>query len=91
MWIIRKGRCEEQEALDLFKLGKDFPMDYKKINFCPFCGTKLPTLVRNTKIKDATKFLYSEDGDYCASCKGLGNCKCRMPEDLWKISSTKLR
>ncbi len=49
------------------------------VNFCPFCGSKLPEIVR----VDRPKLRVHSDMDggyYCGTCKERNrNCKC-LPE-----------
>lgn len=53
------------------------------IAWCPFCGEKLPTPVRNLHQKRMA--VVTDGGYYCDACtKRLQTCRCPTPEQHWK-------
>lgn len=48
--------------------------DYPPIQFCPYCGTKAPEMVKKTVLPEPIQVV---DGGYCATCKErLMACLC---------------
>jgi hypothetical protein len=53
-------------------------------NFCPFCGTKVPEIVRR-KNSPSKVISISDGGYYCDTCeKRLDSCTCERIEFLWE-------
>lgn len=55
-----------------------------KVSFCPYCGAKLPEIV---KVKSRFKKIYTYDDTHCGTCKeraGWG-CECYPPTILWDV------
>jgi hypothetical protein len=55
----------------------------ESVEFCPFCGSKLPEIVPSRTKKKVYKIKY--DGDYCGTCKKRScECQCLPPAFRWK-------
>jgi hypothetical protein len=56
---------------------------YVEVNFCPFCGEKVPEIEINEK---ALKYMINDgDGDYCGTCGEREMCcECLPPYFRWK-------
>jgi hypothetical protein len=53
-------------------------------NFCPFCGTKVPRIVKR-KDPPEKVITVSDGGYYCDTCKKrLNVCECECIEALWE-------
>ena len=58
---------------------------YIEVEYCPFCGTKVPEIEINEDVVKNHKIHESEDLNYCDTC-GERNmcCECLPPEFRWK-------
>jgi len=53
-------------------------------SFCPFCGKKLPEIVKR-KDPPEKVITVTDGGYYCATCKErLNACQCERIEALWE-------
>ncbi len=58
--------------------------DFCEAFFCPFCGKKLPEIVKREAAK-IPKLLMKTDGYYCRTCKERGeNCFCAPLTECWE-------
>lgn len=55
-----------------------------QIDFCPFCGTKVPEL--ELRLFYPEPIFSTKDGFNCLSCNGpMKDCECFPPEIMWKL------
>lgn len=62
------------------------------IEFCPFCGTKLPD-VRLKDIHEWPQYVMTviDGGYYCDTCKQrLNECQCSHPEEMWELKPNQI-
>jgi hypothetical protein len=60
-----------------------------EINFCPFCGTKVPQLQLKQPVPEGICKI-TDGGYYCGTChQRLMNCKCHSPACAYEIKETK--
>jgi len=57
--------------------------EFLEIEFCPFCGTKLPELRK--KAEPPPHVFDLEDEYQCSGCGGRHLCICSYPESAWEI------
>ena len=60
------------------------PQVMAKIDFCPFCGTKVPEMV---EVPGRDKICsFSDGGYYCDTCGDrLISCTCQVPSTQYRI------
>jgi hypothetical protein len=63
---------------------------YIEVNFCPFCGEKVPEIEINEK---ALKYMINDgDGNYCVTCGEREMCcECLPPYFRWKPVGVKVK
>ena len=55
------------------------------IDFCPFCGQKLPPIRMKDPLPEPVMTM-DDGGYYCSTChERLHCCECRPPEEMWEV------
>jgi hypothetical protein len=81
LFLVHFGIIKSEER----QLCENYIKNTPNLKYCPFCGKKLPKIIKKTPEEINYPIAEWSDGNYCSTCqKRICNCKCYPELSAWK-------